>query len=101
MSHPNALEVPGDTTFTGASSGTTIAAGPTYPGTGGYQGWSGNVRFYDSLNGRLYLQNHEFRNNLDYSVIYDTFSSPNETREENNNNLNRSLGRLYLSLIHI
>ena len=52
MSHPNALEVPGDTTFTGASSGTTIAAGPTYPGTGGYQGWSGNVRFYDSLNGR-------------------------------------------------
>ena len=95
MSHPNALEVPGDTTFTGASSGTTIAAGPTYPGTGGYQGWSGNVRFYDSLNGRLYLQNHEFRNNLDYSVIYDTFSSPNETREENNNNLNRSLGRLY------
>ena len=95
MSHPSALEVPGDTTFTGASSGTTIAAGPTYPGTGGYQGWSGNVRFYDSLNGRLYLQNHEFRNNLDYSNYGIIFDPTNENREQTNNNMNRSLGRLY------
>ena len=95
MSHPSALEINTDTTFTGASSGSTISAGSSYAGSGGYQGWSGNVRFYDSLNGRLYLQSHEFRNNLDYSVIYDTFSSPNENREQGNNNLNRSLGRLY------
>jgi hypothetical protein len=95
MSHPSGLEVTADTTFTGASSGSTISAGPSFAGSGGYQGWSGNVRFYDSLNGRLYLQNHEFKNNLDYSVIYDTFSSPNENREQGNNNLNRSLGRFY------
>ena len=36
--------------------------------------------------------NHEFRNNLNYNVIFDP---TNENREQSNNNLNRSLGRLY------
>ena len=92
MSHPSGLEISADTTFTGGTSGTTISAGTSFAGSGGYQGWSGNVRFYDSLNGRLYLMNHEFRNNLNYDVIFDT---TNENREQGNNNLNRSLGRLY------
>ena len=92
MSHPSGLEINTDTTFTGVTSGSTISAGSTYAGSGGYQGWSGNVRFYDSLNGRLYLMNHEFRNNLNYNVIFDP---TNENREQSNNNLNRSLGRLY------
>ena len=92
MSHPSALEINTDTTFTGVTSGSTISAGTSYAGSGGYQGWSGNVRFYDSLNGRLYLMNHEFRNNLNYDVIFDP---TNENREQSNNNMNRSLGRLY------
>ena len=94
MSHPSGLQISTDTTFTGATSGSTISAGSSFAGSGGYQGWSGNVRFYDSLNGRLYLQSHEFRNNLDYRIIYDTQSSPNENREQGNNNLNRSLARI-------
>ena len=95
MSHPLGLELPsGDTTFTGAG-GATANVGTSYAGSGGTAGWSGNVRFYDSLNGTLYLQNYEFRNNLDYSKLYDTTSSPNENREQTNNNLNRSLGRLW------
>ena len=92
MSHPSGLEISADTTFTGGTSNSTISAGTSFAGSGGYQGWSGNVRFYDSLNGRLYLMNHEFRNNLKYDVIFDP---TNENREESNNNLNRSLGRLY------
>ena len=95
LSHPLGLELPsGDTTFTGAG-GATANVGTSYAGSGGTAGWSGNVRFYDSLNGTLYLQNYEFRNNLDYSKLYDTTSSPNENREQTNNNLNRSLGRLW------
>ena len=70
MSHPLGFDVPsGDTTFTGAG-GATCSAGTSYAGTGGTAGWSGNVRFYDSLNGTLYLQNYEFRNNLDYKYLY-------------------------------
>ncbi len=92
MSHPSALQISVDTTFTGATSGSTISAGGTYAGSGGYQGWSGNVRFYDSLNGRLFLMNHEFRNNINYGIIFDP---TNENREQTNNNMNRSLGRLY------
>ena len=95
LSHPLALDLPsGDTTFTGAG-GATCSVGTSYAGTAGTAGWSGNVRFYDSLNGVIYLQNYEFRNNLDYSRLYDTTSSPNETRETGNNNLSRSLARLW------
>ena len=90
--HPLALEVPGDTTFTGATSGATVLAGPTYAGTGGIAGWSGKARYYDGLNGTLYLQNYEFKNNLDYTQIGDF---TNEHRELTNNNLNRSLARLW------
>ena len=95
MSHPMGLQLAsGDHTFTGAG-GATCSVGTSYAGTTTNVGHSGNVRFYDSLNGTIYLQNFEFRNNLDYQRIYDTTSSPNETREEGNNNLNRSLARLY------
>ena len=95
MSHPMGLQLAsGDHTFTGAG-GATCSVGTSYAGTTTNVGHSGNVRFYDTLNGTLYLQNYEFRNNIDYQRIYDTTSSPNETREESNNNLNRSLARLY------
>ena len=95
MDKPTGLEVTADTTVTGSTSGATLSAGPSYAGTGGTRGWAGNVRFYDSLNGRIYFQNQEFKNNLDYSLLYDAISSPNENREELNNNLNRSQGRVY------
>ena len=77
MAHPLGLDLTGDTTFTGAG-GATCQVGPSHAGTGGTRGWSGNVRFYDSLNGTIYLQNYEFRNNLDYKYIYDNISNPNE-----------------------
>ena len=94
LSHPLGLQLPsGDHVFTGAG-GATCSVGSSYAGTAGTAGWSGNVRFYDSLNGTLYLQNYEFRNNLDYSKLYQA-GSGNETREEGNNNLNRSLPRLW------
>ena len=54
MSHPLGLDLTGDTTFTGAG-GATCQVGPSHAGTGGTRGWSGNVRFYDSLNGTIYL----------------------------------------------
>tara|TARA_B100000941_G_scaffold22808_1_gene13732 strand:- start:557 stop:1570 length:1014 start_codon:yes stop_codon:yes gene_type:complete len=93
MSHPLGLDAPsGDTNFT-SSGGGTCSAGTSYAGTGGTAGWSGNLRFYDSLNGTLYLQNREFRNNLDYAYLYD--NDTNENREQSNNNLNRSLGRVW------
>ena len=93
LSHPLAFDLPsGDTTFTGATSGATIAAGTSHAGTGGTAGWSGKSRFYDGLNGTLYLQNYEFKNNLDYTQIGDF---TNEHRETSNNNLNRSLARLW------
>ena len=69
-----------------------MLAGPTYAGTGGIAGWSGKARYYDGLNGTLYLQNYEFKNNLDYTQIGDF---TNEHRELTNNNLNRSLARLW------
>ena len=82
------------TTFTGAG-GATCTYGTSDAGTTVTVGISGNVRFYDPLNGTIYLQNHEFKNNLDYSLLYDTISTPNESHESGNNNLNRSYGRLY------
>ena len=93
MSHPLGLEVSGDTNFTGGTSGATCSAGSSYAGTGGTNGHSGIVRFYDSLTGTIFLQNREFRNNLDYVHLYANNAS--EVREQSNNNLNRSNGRIW------
>ena len=91
MSHPLGLDLPGDTTFTGAG-GATCAVGPSHAGTGGTRGWSGLVRYFDPLNGTIYFLNSEFRNNLDYANIYDI---NNENREEGNNNVERSLSKFW------
>ena len=91
MSHPLGLDVTGDTTFTGAG-GATCAVGPSHAGTGGTRGWSGLVRYFDTLNGTIYFLNSEFRNNLDYANIYDV---NNENREEGNNNVERSLSKFW------
>ena len=91
MSHPLGLDLPGDTTFTGAG-GATCAVGPSHAGTGGTLGWSGLVRYFDPLNGTIYFLNSEFRNNLDYANIYDTNT---ENRELGNNNVERSLSRFW------
>ena len=91
MSHPLGLDLPGDTTFTGAG-GATCAVGPSHAGTGGTRGWSGLVRYFDTLNGTIYFLNSEFRNNLDYDKIYDV---NNENREEGNNNVERSLSKFW------
>ena len=91
MSHPLGLDVTGDTTFTGAG-GATCAVGPSHAGTGGTLGWSGLVRYFDTLNGTIYFLNSEFRNNLDYANIYDTNT---ENREEGNNNVERSLSKFW------
>ena len=91
MSHPLGLDLPGDTTFTGAG-GATCAVGPSHAGTGGTRGWSGLVRYFDTLNGTIYFLNSEFRNNLDYANIYNVNT---ENREEGNNNVERSLSRFW------
>ena len=91
MSHPLGLDLTGDTTFTGAG-GATCAVGPSHAGTGGTRGWSGLVRYFDTLNGTIYFLNSEFRNNLDYDKIYDV---NNENRELGNNNVERSLSRFW------
>ncbi len=91
MSHPLGLDLPGDTTFTGAG-GATCAVGPSHAGTGGTQGWSGLVRYFDPLNGTIYFLNREFRNNLNYANIYDV---NNENRELGNNNAERSLSKYW------
>ena len=91
MSHPLGLDLPGDTTFTGAG-GATCAVGPSHAGTGGTRGWSGLVRYFYPLNGTIYFLNSEFRNNLDYANIYDTAT---ENRELGNNNVERSLSRFW------
>ena len=85
MSHPLAVDLPGDTNFT-SSGGGTFSVGSTYAGTSGTAGWSGFVRYFDTLTGKIYLLNHEFRNNIDYAQIYDV---NNEVTEQANNNLNR------------
>ena len=90
MSHPLAVDLPGDTNFT-SSGGGTFSVGSTYAGTSGTAGWSGFVRYFDTLTGKIYLLNHEFRNNIDYAQIYDV---NNEVREQSNNNLNR-MNRVY------
>ena len=91
MSHPLGLDLTGDTTFTGAG-GATCAVGPSHAGTGGTRGWSGLVRYFDTLNGTIYFLNSEFRNNIDYANIYDV---NNENREEGNNNVERSLSKFW------
>ena len=91
MSHPLGLDLPAQTTFTGAG-GATCQVGPSNAGTGGTVGWSGLVRYFDPLNGTIYLLNHEFRNNLDYAQVYD---ANNQVREEGNNNVERSLSRFW------
>ena len=91
MSHPLGLDLPAQTTFTGAG-GATCQVVPSNAGTGGTVGWSGLVRYFDPLNGTIYLLNHEFRNNLDYAQIYD---ANNQVREEGNNNVERSLSRFW------
>ena len=91
MSHPLGLDLPAQTTFSGAG-GATCQVGPSNAGTGGTVGWSGLVRYFDPLNGTIYLLNHEFRNNLDYAQIYD---ANNQVREEGNNNVERSLSRFW------
>ena len=91
MSHPLGLDVPGDTTFTGAG-GASCAVGPSHAGTGGTLGWSGLVRYFDPLSGTIYFLNREFRNNLDYANIYDTAT---ENRELGNNNVERSLSKFW------
>ena len=91
MSHPLGLDLTGDTTFTGAG-GATCAVGPSHAGTGGTRGWSGLVRYFDTLNGTIYFLNSEFRNNLDYDKIYDV---NNENRELGNNNVERSLSKYW------
>ena len=94
LTHPLALELPaGDTTFTGGTSGATCSIGTSYAGTNVRIGHSGKVRFYDSLTGRIFFNNREFRNNLDYEYLY--MNDPNENREQNNNNLNRSNNRTW------
>ena len=85
MSHPLAVDLPGDTNFT-SSGGGTFSVGSSYAGTSGTAGWSGYVRYFDALTGKIYLLNNEFRNNIDYSQIYDV---NNEVTEQANNNLNR------------
>ena len=91
MSHPEALQLTTDTTFT--TSGGTFQVGSSIAGSSGNAGWSGWVRFYDSLQGTLYLNNWEFRNNLDYKYLY--ANDANENRQQNNNNLARSHGRIW------
>jgi hypothetical protein len=77
--------LPGDTNFT-SSGGGTFSVGTSYAGTSGTAGWSGFVRYFDTLTGKIYFLNREFRNNIDYAQIYDI---NNEVREQSNNNLNR------------
>jgi hypothetical protein len=91
MSHPTALSLTQNTTFT--TSGGTFDVGTGVPLSSGNEGWSGWVRFYDSLQGTLYLNNYEFRNNLDYEYLY--ANDANENRIQNNNNLARSHGRVW------
>ena len=68
MSHPLAMEVSGDTTVTGTTSGATISAGPSYAGSGGTDGHSGIVKYYDS-NLVEFIFNYEHKNNVDYKVL--------------------------------
>ena len=79
----------GDTTFTGSTSGASCSIGTSHAGTGTTRGNSGRIKYFDVLRGIIYFDNHEFRNNLDYSI--GKFRDINqEVRVLDNNNLLRS-----------
>ena len=78
----------GDIQYTGAG-GATASAGTSFAGSGTTLGNSGRIKFFDNLRGIIYFDNHEFRNNLDYSLL--KFRDINqEVRELGNNNLTRA-----------
>ena len=95
MTHPLGLQwnSASDHNFSGGTSGAGCSIGTSYAGTTVNVGHSGKVRFYDSLMGRIFFNNFEFRNNLDYAHLY--ANDANENREQNNNNVNRSNGRIW------
>ena len=90
LSRAQALEPDNTTiTYTGATSGATIACGTAHAGSAITRGWSGQIKYFDSLRGKIYFDNHEFRNNLDYRLGF--FGDINqEVRVLSNNNLARS-----------
>ena len=92
LSRAQALEPDNTTiTYTGATSGATIACGTAHAGSGIVRGHSGKIKYFDSLRGTIYFENHEFRNNLDYSLAkYGDIAQ--EVRVLSNNNLERSFG---------
>ncbi len=89
LANANALyPASGDITYTGAGGG-SISSGVSHAGSGTTRGNSGRIKYFDNLRGIVYFDNHEFRNNLDYSLA--KFRDINqEVRELGNNNLNRS-----------
>ena len=89
LANANALfPATGDITYTSAGGG-SISCGTSHAGTGVARGWSGKVKYFDNLRGIIYFENHEFRNNLDYSS--GTYGDLNtEVRVLSNNNLARS-----------
>lgn len=89
LANANALfPTSGDITYTSAGGG-SISVGTSHAGSGVARGWSGKVKYFDNLRGIIYFENHEFRNNLDYSS--GTYGDLNtEVRVLSNNNLARS-----------
>ena len=89
LANANALfPTSGDITYTSAGGG-SISVGTSHAGSGVPRGWSGKVKYFDNLRGIIYFENHEFRNNLDYSS--GTYGDLNtEVRVLSNNNLARS-----------
>jgi len=89
LANANALfPASGDITYTSAGGG-SISCGTSHAGTGVARGWSGKIKYFDNLRGIIYFENHEFRNNLDYSI--GTYGDLNaEVRVLSNNNLARS-----------
>ena len=89
LANANALfPTSGDITYTSAGGG-SISVGTSHAGSGVARGWSGKVKYFDNLRGIIYFENHEFRNNLDYSSgPYGDLNT--EVRVLSNNNLARS-----------
>lgn len=79
----------GDITFTGGTSGAVASVGTSHAGTGTTRGNSGRVKYFDKLRGIIYFDNHEFRNNLDYTLAKFRDLN-NEVRVLDNNNLLRA-----------
>ena len=59
----------GDVNFTGTTSGATCSIGTSHAGTGTTRGNSGRIKYFDVLRGIIYFDCHEYRNNLDYSLL--------------------------------